>query len=269
MGGILFLIILPAVLILFKNVDKQSLIALFALLGFGLIGVLDDGLKIRYKRSEGLSPSQKIMAQALVALIFSALVYGWAGVRGITLPISGRFVLLGLWYIPVMIFVMTGTVNAVNLTDGLDGLAAGVTLIIALSYLALLRAWHLDGLAGFAGALAGACLGFLFFNLHPAKIFMGDTGSLALGGAVGALAILSDTLLLLPLLGIIYVVEAVSVILQVAYFKRTRGRRLFRMAPLHHHYELRGWSEGKTVIVFWLVTALAAVLFLWIEWGLR
>jgi phospho-N-acetylmuramoyl-pentapeptide-transferase len=265
MGGILFLIILPVIQAVFRNTDLRSLMVLLAVVGFGLIGMTDDLLKFRHRQSEGMSPGQKMAAQIVFSLVFVTLVYGLTGVRTVTLPVSGRALYLGLWYIPMMMFVMVGTVNAVNLTDGVDGLAAGVTFIVALAYVLLFRAWNLDGLTKFAGALAGVCLGFLLYNLHPARLFMGDTGALCLGGAVGALAVLSDTVALLPLLGIVYVLEAGSDILQVAYFKWTHGRRLFRMAPLHHHFELKGWSEEKIAIVFWLVSALAAVLFLWIE----
>jgi phospho-N-acetylmuramoyl-pentapeptide-transferase len=265
MGGILFLIILPMTQAVFKNQDLRSLMALLSVVGFGLIGMTDDLLKIRHRQSEGLSPGQKMAAQIVFSLVFVSLVYGLTGVRSVTLPVSGRILYLGMWYIPVMMFVMVATVNAVNLTDGVDGLAAGVTFIVALAYVLLFRAWNADGLTKFAGTLAGVCLGFLFFNLHPAKLFMGDTGAFCLGGAVGALAVLSDTAALLPLLGIVYVLEAGSDILQVAYFKWTRGRRLFRMAPLHHHFELKGWSEEKIAVVFWLMSALGALLFLWVE----
>jgi phospho-N-acetylmuramoyl-pentapeptide-transferase len=265
MGGILFLIILPVTQAVFKNADLRSLMVLLSVIGFGLIGVTDDLLKIRHRQSEGLSPGQKMAAQIVFSLVFVTLVYGLTGIRSVTLPVSGRILHLGMWYIPVMMFVMVATVNAVNLTDGVDGLAAGVTFIVALAYVLLFRAWNLDGLTKFAGTLAGVCLGFLFFNLHPARLFMGDTGAFCLGGAVGALAVLSDTAALLPLLGIVYVLEAGSDILQVAYFKWTRGRRLFRMAPLHHHFELKGWSEEKIAAVFWLTSALGALLFLWVE----
>jgi phospho-N-acetylmuramoyl-pentapeptide-transferase len=264
MGGILFLIILPVVQVISGNTDLRSLMVLLAVVGFGLIGMTDDLLKFRHRQSEGLSPRQKMAAQVAFSLIFVTLVYGLTGVRSVTLPVGGRTLYLGMWYIPIMMFVMVATVNAVNLTDGVDGLAAGVTFIVALAYTLLFRNWNLEGLAQFAGALAGVCLSFLFYNLHPAKLFMGDTGALCLGGAVGALAVLSDTAALLPLLGIVYVLEAGSDILQVTYFKWTHGRRLFRMAPLHHHFELKGWSEERIVVVFWLTSALAALLFLWI-----
>jgi phospho-N-acetylmuramoyl-pentapeptide-transferase len=267
MGGILFLIILPVTQAAVRNADPRSLAVLLAAVGFGMIGMTDDLLKIRHRQSEGLSPWQKMAAQILFSLIFAALVYRLTGVRHVTLPAGGGPFYLGMWYIPAMAFVMVGTVNAVNLTDGVDGLAAGVTFIVALAYTLLFRAWNLDGLTKLAGALAGVCLGFLFFNLHPARLFMGDTGAFCLGGAVGALAVLSDTVVLLPLLGVVYVLEAGSDILQVAYFKWTRGRRLLRMAPLHHHFELKGWSEEKIAVVFWLGSALAALLFLWIELG--
>ena len=155
---------------------------------------------------------------------------------------------------------MVSAINAVNITDGLDGLAAGVTLFSALGYVLITRAWGLSDLSVFGAALAGTCLGFLFFNSNPARLFMGDTGSLALGGAVGGLAVLTGTELLLPLLGGVFVIETLSVVIQVLYFRLTKGKRIFRMSPLHHHFELSGWSEQKVVFSFWTAAALFASL---------
>jgi phospho-N-acetylmuramoyl-pentapeptide-transferase len=263
MGGVMFFLTLPAAMLAAKSVTAESWLALFLFLGLGAIGFADDFLKIRKRQSEGLTAKQKLLGQLLTAAVFAALVW-WVRGGGLWIPFIEKSLDLGVLYIPWAAFIVVGTANAVNLTDGLDGLASGVTLIVSLAYLILCGAWELDALGWFAAGMAGTCLGFLVFNIHPAKVFMGDTGSLALGGGVAALALLTGTELLLPLLGVIYVAEVVSDILQVAYFKRTGGRRLFRMAPLHHHFELGGWSENRVVGTFWSVTFLGALVFLWI-----
>lgn len=263
MGGVMFFLTLPAAMLAAKSVTAESWLALFLFLGLGAIGFADDFLKIRKRQSEGLTAKQKLLGQLLAAAVFAALVWRLRG-GGLWIPFIEKSLDLGVLYIPWAAFIVVGTANAVNLTDGLDGLASGVTLIVSLAYLILCRAWELDAVGWFAAGMAGTCLGFLVFNIHPAKVFMGDTGSLALGGGVAALALLTGTELLLPLLGVIYVAEVVSDILQVAYFKRTGGRRLFRMAPLHHHFELGGWSENRVVGTFWSVTFLGALVFLWI-----
>lgn len=263
MGGIMFFLTLPAGMLFAESISVEGLLALFLAFGLGLLGFSDDYLKIKKRQSEGLTARQKFLGQTAIAIVF-AIVLWWIKGSGLWLPFLNRSIDIGLLRIPLTVFIVVGSANAVNLTDGLDGLAAGVTFFVALAFMLLCRAWNLGAITWFAGAVAGSCLGFLFFNLHPARVFMGDTGSLYLGGAVAALAMLTETELLLPILGIIYVAEVVSDILQVTYFKMTNGRRLFRMAPLHHHFELCGWSESRIDVTFWLITALSALLFLWI-----
>ena len=224
----------------------------FVFWGFGCIGFLDDFIKIVLKRPLGLRAYQKIIGQTLISGLFIYFTLNYLG-RGTTIFIPGWALSFNLgWLYPCFaLLVIIGTVNAVNLTDGLDGLAAGVTAFAALGYFFIGKIIQFPEISLFSIALLGSCLGFLFFNIYPARIFMGDTGSLALGGALGGLAILTKTELLLVILGGIYVLEALSVILQVLYFKYTKGRRLFLMAPLHHHFELKGWSERQVVFAFW------------------
>jgi len=261
MGGLMFFLSLLLSLLL-TGVSNFRLQLLFLItLGFGLIGFFDDFIKVIMKRPLGLRAREKILGQIILASVFTyiAVVYLGRG-TGLLVPGMSGYLNLGWFYLPFAVFVLVGTVNAVNLTDGLDGLAAGVTVFTALAYLLITKAWGLTDLSIFSAALLGSCLGFLFFNLYPARIFMGDTGSLALGGAVGALAILTKTELLLLILGGVYVAETFSVILQVLYFKITGGKRIFLMTPLHHHFELKGWSEQRVVFTFWTAAALFAVL---------
>ncbi|MGI6587542.1 MAG: phospho-N-acetylmuramoyl-pentapeptide-transferase [Peptococcia bacterium] len=260
MGGLMFFLGLLISLLLAGEYSFHSQVLFLTTLGFGLLGFLDDFIKVIMKRPLGLKAREKIIGQLFIAGIFTYVALVSLG-RGTEILVPGTSVYIDLgWFYPLFaIFVLVGTVNAVNLTDGLDGLAAGVTVFTALGYLLITKAWGLMEISIFSAALLGSCLGFLFFNLYPARIFMGDTGSLALGGAVGALAILTKTELLLLILGGVYVVEALSVILQVLYFKITGGNRLFLMAPLHHHFELKGWSEQRVVFTFWIGAALLAI----------
>jgi phospho-N-acetylmuramoyl-pentapeptide-transferase len=254
-------------------------IALSTLLAVGAVGFADDYVKFSKRRNLGLTGKGKLIPQFLVALALGWAIEQWASHGAfstvITFPFFKKLLIdLGILYIPFVAVVVVGSSNAVNLTDGLDGLAIGSVGIAAGTYAVLayvtgnfVTARYLQipfipqsgELAVFCGALVGASLGFLWFNCHPAEIFMGDAGSLALGGAIGMLAVLTKAELLLPLIGGIYVVEAVSVIVQVASFKLT-GRRVFRMAPLHHHYELSGWPEPKIVVRFWIVSFALALL---------
>lgn len=263
MGGVVFLLTIPAAMLVAGGISSEGLLAVFLSVAMGILGFLDDFLKIRKRRSEGLTARQKLVGQIAMAFIFSAVLWKLEG-GAVWIPFVNRHVNLGLFYIPAAMLVITATVNGVNFTDGLDGLCSGVTFLVAVTFLLLCRAWGLTRLVWFPGALAGSCMGFLLFNLHPARVFMGDTGALALGGGVAALALLSGTELMLPLLGVVYVAEVSSVILQVGYFKRTGGKRLFRMSPIHHHFELGGWSENMVDLVFWSVTFIAAMAFLWI-----
>ena len=224
-------------------------------LAFGAVGFIDDYLKIVKHQSEGLNPKQKM---GLLLVFATALaLYGYmAGGGQVMIPFLKRSVSFGILYVPFTIFATVAMTNAVNLTDGLDGLASSVTALVAVCM--GLLGYSSEGL--FALALAGSCLGFFQFNRHPAKLFMGDTGSLALGGALAAIGVCNGYLLALPVAGAIYVAEALSVMIQVYVFKTQNGRRFFRMAPLHHHFELGGWKETKVVLVFFSVTALLCAL---------
>jgi phospho-N-acetylmuramoyl-pentapeptide-transferase len=261
MGGIMFFLSLSVCFIFSEELSSRLLVLLLVTFGFGLIGFFDDFIKIVMKRSLGLTAREKILGQLLLAGVFAYVAVTYLG-RGteIVFPGTAFHLDLGWLYLPFAIFVLVGTVNAINLTDGLDGLAAGVMVFTALVFLLLANAWGLTDVRLFCAALLGSCLGFLFFNLHPARLFMGDTGSLALGGAVGALAVVTKMELLLPLLGAVYVIDTLSVILQVGYFRLTGGKRLFLMAPLHHHFELLGWKEQKVVFLFWSAAAFFAIL---------
>ena len=277
MGGIVILMAILATTLLWANLANRYVwVVILATAGFGLIGVWDDMTKLRTRK--GLQSRVKFGAQVVVALAVLQLVYwqppgAWLPVLAIPF-FKGWLFNLGWLWIPFALLVIVGASNAVNLTDGLDGLAVGPVIMAgaafgviayltgnfrAADYLKILNVRGAGELTVFCGALIGAAIGFLWFNCHPAEIFMGDAGSLALGGAIGTLAVLTKAELLLPLIGGLYVVEAVSVIIQVASFKLT-GRRVFRMAPLHHHYELSGWSEPKIVVRFWIVSFALALL---------
>jgi phospho-N-acetylmuramoyl-pentapeptide-transferase len=260
MGGLLILAALVLPVILFAGRSAEVWLALFVTLGHGLIGFLDDYIKVVLKRNLGLRAREKILGQIVmaVALAYIATTYFGRG-TDLWIPFLGANIDFGPLYYILIFFVLLGTTNAVNLTDGLDGLAAGTTTIAAAAYAVIALAFGKEPLAVFCLALAGATLGFLRYNAHPAKVFMGDTGSLALGGALAAVAVLTKTELLLVVVGGVFVIEALSVIIQVISFKTT-GKRVFRMSPIHHHFELGGWPETKVVAVFWLAGAVFAVL---------
>ena len=260
MGGILILFALTVSVLLFNGAEPSKLKALFLTLGNGLIGFADDSIKAVKKRNLGLTAKQKLAGQAVISGIFCIALKVFADMpTTVWIPFTDITVDLGIAYYLFVFLIIVGATNAVNLTDGLDGLAAGSSAITAVAYVVISVALGYGGIAVFGAALAGACLGFLFYNQHPAKMFMGDTGSLALGGAMAAMAILTKTELLLVIAGGLYVLEALSVILQVISFK-TRGVRIFKMSPVHHHFELSGWSEVKVVTVFWLFSALVAII---------
>ena len=260
MGGILILFALTVSVLLFNGADPSKLMALFLTLGNGLIGFADDSIKAVKKRNLGLTAKQKLAGQAVISGIFCIALKVFADMpTTVWIPFTDITVDLGMAYYLFVFLIIVGATNAVNLTDGLDGLAAGSSAITAVAYVVISVALGYGGIAIFGAALAGACLGFLFYNQHPAKMFMGDTGSLALGGSMAAMAILTKTELLLVIAGGLYVLEALSVILQVISFK-TRGVRIFKMSPVHHHFELSGWSEVKVVTVFWLFSALVAII---------
>lgn len=260
MGGILILFALTVSVLLFNGAEPSKLMALFLTLGNGLIGFADDSIKAVKKRNLGLTAKQKLAGQAVISVIFCIALKVFADMpTTVWIPFTDITVDLGMAYYLFVFLIIVGATNAVNLTDGLDGLAAGSSAITAVAYVVISVALGYGGIAIFGAALAGACLGFLFYNQHPAKMFMGDTGSLALGGGMAAMAILTKTELLLVIAGGLYVLEALSVILQVISFK-TRGVRIFKMSPVHHHFELSGWSEVKVVTVFWLFSALVAII---------
>ena len=253
MGGVMMIV---AILItgLTRAKISQGLIVI-CIVGFGFVGFLDDFIKIKMKRSLGLKAYQKIILQFALALYIAYYQYSASpSATQLVIPFTNHIINLGIWYIPFMMIFIIGTVNAVNLTDGLDGLASGVTLIVSCFFVLFAVSISNSDVAILAAATAGACLGFLGFNSYPAKVFMGDTGSMALGGAVVAFATLTNSPLIIIIVGFIYLAEALSVMIQVTYFKLTNGKRIFKMAPLHHHFEQCGWPETRVVFVFWIVT---------------
>ncbi|MGL4345489.1 MAG: phospho-N-acetylmuramoyl-pentapeptide-transferase [Cellulosilyticaceae bacterium] len=260
MGGVIILTSMTLTSLLFIPGNKELHTILFVTLGFGIIGFLDDYIKIVKKRSLGLKPMQKIIGQLIVTLIFAYLIKFYIGLdTSIILPFAGQKQIdLGIVYWPFLVFVVLAVVNAVNLTDGLDGLASGVTVLVATYFAAI--AWALQSNAlPIAAAAVGSLLGFLLFNSYPAKVFMGDTGSLALGGFVVSIAFVLKMPLFILIVGIIYVIENLSVIIQVMYYKKTK-KRFFKMAPIHHHFELCGWPETKVVTVFCIITAMMCLI---------
>lgn len=257
MGGLIFLISVILTSCIFMKDYPEIIPILFVTVGFGVIGFLDDYIKIVLKRSEGLTPSQKMLGQILVTGVFAVYLYKFSGISmEMLIPFFPEKTLnLGILTIPVMFLAIIGTVNGVNFTDGLDGLATSVTIMVAVFFgaVALGRG---SGVWPIACAVIGALLGFLLFNVYPASVFMGDTGSLALGGFVAAIAYMLQMPIFILIVGLIYWVEILSVIIQVTYFKISHGKRIFRMAPIHHHFELGGWSETRVVAVFTTVTAI-------------
>ncbi len=245
---------------------SEILMLLAVSVAFGVIGFIDDYIKVILKRNLGLTAKQKFLLQLVASVAFMCwAVYGEGISTVVKIPFTGIEADFGMFFIPFAVFVILGTVNSVNLTDGLDGLATSITIIVALFFVlfAQFGAFPNDAAALFAAILAGGLIGFLFYNKYPAKVFMGDTGSLFLGGAVCSMAILMEQPLALLIVGLVYVVETLSVILQVISFKTT-GKRLFKMSPIHHHFEMCGWSERKIVAVFTSVTAvLCALMYFW------
>lgn len=277
MGGLMFIIgifiaiisCVPVYYAVTKNEDIQMTesmlmsVKIFAGLGmavcYGLVGFIDDYIKVVKKRNLGLTARQKLLLQFLVAAAYLAAVY-IAGGRGTTMiPFAGT-IDLGVFYWPIAAILIVGIVNATNLTDGIDGLLSSVTFFVAIFFMVIAGLLGMFGISIASAALAGGCLGFLVWNFNPAKVFMGDTGSLFLGGMVCALAFGLDMPILLIPMGIVYIVEMFSDIIQVFYFKATKGKRLFKMAPIHHHFEMCGWSEVKICMVFSLVAVLGGVI---------
>ena len=257
MGGVLFLAGITVAVLVFSFGHPDLLPVLFVTLGFGAVGFTDDYLKIRHHHNEGLTPKQKLLLQCVICALFALwLVLGVPEANVIKLPFTETVWEMPLWlYIPFVFAVMLGTDNGTNFIDGLDGLGASVTAVVA-AFFWIAAEYLGSSQAVFCGAVLGGLLGFLCYNLYPAKVFMGDTGSLALGGFVSGVALTLGMPLFILIAGLLYAVEVLSVILQVAYFKKTGGKRLFRMAPIHHHFELGGWSETKVVGIFTAVTVL-------------
>jgi phospho-N-acetylmuramoyl-pentapeptide-transferase len=258
LGGLVILIAFSVPFLILSDHDWESMGAFGAALACALVGFVDDYMKIAHRRSLGLRGRWKLIATIVISLgLWAAARYGAQLDPTIRIRFIDGNIDLGAAY-PIFIYlVVAGTTNAVNLTDGLDGLAAGCTAIVFLAYIAISLIDHDENLALLAGCLVGACIGFLWFNSFPASIFMGDTGSLCLGGAIAGLAVMTKTELLLILLGGIFVVEALSVLIQVFSF-RTFRKRVFLMAPIHHHFELKAWSETKIILRFWIVAAACA-----------
>jgi phospho-N-acetylmuramoyl-pentapeptide-transferase len=280
MGRLLILMALALPTILWSDLTNRNVwLLLTATFAFGALGFLDDWVKLARVRRQGLGIREKLLLQALIALGLALFMYLSPEDPGLATQITVPFFKevmpdLGLWYIPFVVFVIVGTCNAVNLTDGLDGLATGPLIIATFAFMVIayvaghvqfagyLLIPYIKGggeIAIFGGALIGASLGFLWYNAYPAEVFMGDTGSLALGGALGTMAVLVKHEMLLPLVGGIFFIEALSVLLQIGSFQLT-GRRIFRMAPLHHHFEEKGWKESKVIVRFWIVAIVLALL---------
>ena len=230
---------------------------LFMTVGFGVVGFLDDYIKIVMKRSEGLNPIQKLIGQFVITGIFAYYIVTSPDIgTGMLIPFTGKYLQLPVWlFVPALFFIILGTDNGVNFTDGLDGLCTSVTILVA-TFFTIVAIGENSGISPITGAVVGSLLGFLLFNVYPARVFMGDTGSLALGGFVASSAFMMQMPIFIAIVGLIYLVEVLSVIIQVTYFKKTGGKRFFKMAPIHHHFELCGWSETRVVGVFSIITAI-------------
>lgn len=261
MGGIIIIASVIATSLIYMGRYPKILPVMFLTLGFGIIGFFDDYLKVVLKRSDGLLPWQKMLCQVIVTGVFAIYMMFFSGTPlTMLIPFSGGYYLnLGIFTIPVLFIAVIGTVNGVNFTDGLDGLVSSVTIMVA-TFFTVVAVGTESGLAPITCAVVGSLLGFLLFNVFPARVFMGDTGSLALGGFVVGTAYLMQMPLFIIIVGAIYLIEVLSVMIQVTYFKKTGGKRIFKMAPIHHHFELCGWSETRVVAVFSIVTALLCMI---------
>lgn len=261
MGGVMILASVLVTSIFYIPKFPKIIPILFVTLGFGLIGFLDDYLKVVMKRSDGLFPKQKMALQIIVTAIFAFYIVKYTDVSlALLIPFSGgKYLNIGWLAIPLMFFAVIGTVNGVNFTDGLDGLASSVTVLVA-TFFTVVAVGTKSGIEPVTCAVVGALLGFLLFNVYPASVFMGDTGSLALGGFVASTAYMLQMPIFILIVGLIYLVEVLSVMIQVTYFKKTGGKRFFKMAPIHHHFELCGWSETRVVAVFSIITAMLCLI---------
>lgn len=269
MGGITFIIGILAASIYLIPKYKNIIVILLFTASYGIIGFADDVLKIKKKRSEGLKSYQKLFMQLIVSVAFIIYLYKYFGFNySMLIPFTGSFdggIMLktGWLWIPFALFVILGTDNGVNFTDGLDGLCSGVTIVVTFFFMLLRLKGIMKGgfeVTPITGAVMGSLMGFLIFNAYPAKVFMGDTGSLALGGFIASYALMSQIPIFIAVIGLIYMIEVISVIIQVGYFKATKGKRFFKMAPIHHHFELCGWSETRIVTVFSIITIILGIM---------
>lgn len=260
MGGIIFLLGVIVTSIFYVKDYPKIIPILFVTVGFGIVGFLDDYIKVVLRRSEGLTPAQKMAGQLVVTGIFAWYMVSYSDIGLLMLiPFSGgNYLDIGVLSVPLLFVAVIGTVNGTNFTDGLDGLASSVTIMVAV-FFSVVAVGTKSGIAPVTCAVTGGLLGFLLFNVYPASVFMGDTGSLALGGFVASTAYMLRLPLFIVIVGLIYVVEVLSVMIQVSYFKATHGKRFFKMAPIHHHFEKCGWSETRVVAVFSIVTALCCL----------
>ena len=261
MGGVIILVSVAITSVFYIGDYPKIIPILFVTLGFGLIGFLDDYLKVVMKRSDGLFPKQKMALQILETAVFAYYMVNFTDVSlDMVIPFTnGKTWDIGWLAIPLLFIVVIGTVNGVNFTDGLDGLASSVTVLVA-TFFTVVAIGTKSGIEPITCAVVGALLGFLLFNVYPASVFMGDTGSLALGGFVASTAYMLQMPIFIVIVGLIYLVEVLSVMIQVTYFKKTGGKRIFKMAPIHHHFELCGWSETRVVAVFSIITAILCLI---------
>ena len=257
MGGLVILSSIIITSLLYLKDYPKIIPVLFVTAGFGVIGFLDDYIKIVMKRSEGLNPGQKLAGQIIITGIFAYYIITSDEIgTQMLIPFTGQYLVMPVWlFVPALFFIVLGTDNGVNFTDGLDGLCTSVTILVA-TFFTIVAIGENSGISPITGAVVGSLLGFLLFNVYPARVFMGDTGSLALGGFVASSAFMMQMPLFIAVVGLIYLVEVLSVIIQVTYFKKTGGKRIFKMAPIHHHFELCGWSETRVVAVFSIITAI-------------
>lgn len=257
MGGLVILSSIIITSLLYLKDYPKIIPVLFVTAGFGVIGFLDDYIKIVMKRSEGLNPGQKLVGQIIITGIFAYYIITSDEIgTGMIIPFTGKILQMPVWlFVPALFFIVLGTDNGVNFTDGLDGLCTSVTILVA-TFFTIVAIGENSGISPITGAVVGSLLGFLLFNVYPARVFMGDTGSLALGGFVASSAFMMQMPLFIAVVGLIYLVEVLSVIIQVTYFKKSGGKRVFKMAPIHHHFELCGWSETRVVAVFSIITAI-------------
>ena len=257
MGGVMILFAIAVTSLIYVREYPKVIPVLFVTIGFGLVGFLDDYLKVVLHRSDGLMPMQKMALQIVISIVFGLILVHFNEIDlSMKVPFAfGVVVDFGILSFPALVFIAIATVNGTNFTDGVDGLSTCVTIAVAL-FFTIAAVFDGNDVCAAGGAMIGALLGFLLYNAHPAKVFMGDTGSLALGGFVVGMAYTLQLPLFIPIVGFIYLLEVVSVILQVAYFKKTHGKRLFRMAPIHHHFELGGYSEVQVVALFTIITTL-------------